>query len=144
MNTRTYAAAMLWRRGALLLSALATAAGAGACTQNCTAIGGESGVTVALDRALPGQTVTVQVCVKETCRSVVANGVEGPEPRVSVRNPALTSETTIPLTISITGDDGQVLVPPTTTKVAPTRRQPNGPRCDPVFYTAVVTVSPTP
>jgi hypothetical protein len=135
---------MSWRRGAVLLSTLVAAASAGACTQSCTDIGGESGITVALNHALPTQAVTVEACVRETCRSVVANGIEGPEQRVNVPNPALTSEKQVPVTISITGGNGEVLVPRATTAVTPNRKQPNGPRCAPVFYNAVVTVSPTP
>lgn len=136
---------MSWRRSALLLTALATAASTGACApQNCTLIGGESGVSVLLNDPLPSQTVTVQVCVKETCRSVVANGIEGPGPLVIVPHPGLTSEREVPVTISIASEDGKVLLPSVTTTVVPTQEQPNGPRCDPVFYSAVVTVSPTP
>ena len=135
---------MSWRRGALLLAALVTAGSSTACTQSCSSIGGESGVIVALKRPLPSQSTTVRVCVKDSCRSVVANGIEGPDPRVIVPHPALTSERKIPVTITMTDHDGKVLVPTTTTTVAPTRQQPNGPRCDPVFYQAAVTVVPTP
>ncbi|MEO6021006.1 MAG: hypothetical protein ABIP45_12240 [Knoellia sp.] len=75
---------------------------------------------------------------------MIANGIEDPESRVIVPHPALTSEREVPVTISIANDAGKVLVPSVTSIVVPTRQQPNGPGCDPVFYSAVVTVSPTP
>jgi hypothetical protein len=141
---------MVWRRGALVLTALFVVGTSAACSnlsQRCNAIGGEPGVMVVIQRPWPSQTVTAQVCIADTCRSAVSNGTQGSvfrEGYLWVAHPALTSERRVSATISLTGDAGKVLVAPVVRTLAPTKAQPNGPGCEPTFFVGTATVTPRP
>jgi hypothetical protein len=123
---------------ATVLALLTTGAG---CQRGCTQIGGDSGVGVFI--AGEGRTgpVVVDVCVRAVCASASVAGTEGP---VYVMTREVESDDPVEVVVTVRRQDGTVLVPATRATVVPERHQPNGPECEPTFYSATVTVTTQP
>jgi hypothetical protein len=120
---------------------VAVALGTGGCTppRGCTAIGGESGVEVVINAAQRPAPITVEVCIDADCRRASVAGPEGP---VFVAHPRVDSEAARSVAVTAFRADGTELVPRTLAQFHPTKKQPNGPGCEPTFYAGTVTVVP--
>ena len=112
-----------------------------ACEQPraCTEIGATNGVSVSVDGADRTQDLVVEACVDKACSTgtLFASDTGG----AFVDLAAVASTDPVDVTVTVSTQSGQVLVPATTVRSTPRRVQPNGPGCDPTAYQAAVTVA---
>jgi hypothetical protein len=111
-----------------------------ACEQPraCTEIGATNGVSVSVDGADRTQDLVVEACVDRACGTgtLFASDTGG----AFVDLAAVASTDPVDVTVTVSTQSGQVLVPATTVRSIPRTVQPNGPGCDPTAYQAAVTV----
>src|SRR3954449_9627603 len=117
-------------------TALVVVALTGGCSRTaCTAVGAESGVSVAISGQGRAEPLRVTACVEGHCSDTSAQGADGP---IFIANSRVTSERPTRVTVTVRRQSGAVLVPVRETTVTPKRVQPNGPDCDPTAYVATV------
>jgi hypothetical protein len=111
-----------------------------ACEQPraCTEIGATNGVSVSVDGADRTQDLVVEACVDRACSTgtLFASDTGGAFVDLAV----VASTDPVDVTVTVSTQSGQVLVPATTVRSIPRTVQPNGPGCDPTAYQAAVTV----
>lgn len=132
------------RQRVTLASALSFMVSLSGCTAltptACTAIGAESGITIALAGHKWAGSLTFEVCVGDLCSSSLPE--ESPIAELFVQNAGLISSQPTGVVVTVRDSGSAPVEPAQRTTVIPKKSQPNGPDCEPTVWQAAVAFTP--
>jgi hypothetical protein len=119
----------------VLVAAFALETGRGPWQHSCTLIGADSGVVVGFEdvsNAHPRQRLRIEACVNDACTTRETTRGKAPT-LVTVGGESLHNETPVEVAVKISDESGRLVFDDRAT-VTPTKKQPNGPDCEPTVW----------